>query len=84
LIFVDSLAKSLTSIKSITLSDLDIPEEKSVYDTLPKNEHMRMFGRRFFNLNYKHIVYIIHDDYMNNIDKFILGIKGEQIYLLVL
>lgn len=78
MIIVDRLSESLRSIKSITLSDLDLPEDKSVSDTLSNNEHMKMFGRRFFNLNYKHIVYIIHDDYMNNIDKFILEIKGKQ------
>lgn len=78
----DRLAESLTSIKSITLSDLDLPKYKSVSDTLPNNEHTRMFGRRFFNLNYKHIIYLIHDDYMNNIDKFILEIKDCKVYML--
>lgn len=75
---VDSLAESLkSSIKSIILSDLDLPEGKTVSDTAPDNQYMRMFGRRFCNLDYKHIVYIIHDDYMNNVDRFILEKKGK-------
>lgn len=65
-------------MKSIILSDLDLPGNKTVGDTMPDNKYTTLFGRRFHNLNYKCIIYIIHDDYMNNVDRFILRNNGEK------
>jgi hypothetical protein len=65
-------------MKSIILSDLDLPENKNVANNMSDNEYTTLFGRRFNNLNYKNIIYIIHDDYMNNVDRFILKNNGEK------
>jgi len=74
------LAKSLTSAKSIILSDIDLKEENTTKSIITDgHEYTSMFGRRFHNLNYKNIVYIIHDNYMNNVDRFILEKKGTNI-----
>ncbi|VVC36158.1 Hypothetical protein CINCED_3A000166 [Cinara cedri] len=75
----DSLAKSLVSIKSIMLSDLNLPGHEISND--PDGKYINMFGRRFPNLNYKHIVYIVHDNYMNNVDRFILEKKECKVYI---
>lgn len=79
---VEQLADSLASIKSITLSELDLPEYETNSDTSVNNENIiSMFGRRFCNLNYKYIVYITYDGYMNNVDRFILEKKGKTKYV---
>lgn len=59
------------------LSDLDLPKYNTISDTVLNNDYVNMFGRKFCNINYKHIVYITHDDYMNNVDRFILEKKGK-------
>lgn len=74
------MAKSLTSAKSIILSDIDLKEQNTTKSTVSDDqEYTSMFGRRFHNLNYKNIVYLIHDNYMNNVDRFILEKKGTNI-----
>lgn len=72
------MAEHLSFMKSIILSDLDLPENKTVDDTMADNKYTTLFGRRFYNLKYKNIIYIIHDDYMNNVDRFILKNNGER------
>lgn len=39
---------------------------------------MSLFGRTFCDLNYKYIVYLVYDNYMNNVDRFILQKKGKN------
>lgn len=75
----DSLAQSLMAIKTISLSNLDLPGHQKVNDIVSNNEYSSKFGRRFCNLDYKYIVYITHDNYMNNVDRFILEEKGKKI-----
>lgn len=76
------MAKSFTSAKSIILSDIDLKEQNTTESTVSdSHEYISMFGRRFHDLNYKNIVYIIHDNYMNNVDRFILEKKGTNIRL---
>lgn len=62
------------------VSDIDFKDQNTTSYAL-SNDHecTSIFGRRFHNLNYKHIVYIIHDNYMNNVDRFILEKKGANI-----
>jgi len=77
---LDNLAKSLSSTKSIILSDIDLKEDKTTSCTVSDDhEYTSIFGRRFLNLNYKNIVYITNDNYMNNVDRFILEKKGTNI-----
>ncbi|XP_022174866.1 2-(3-amino-3-carboxypropyl)histidine synthase subunit 2 [Myzus persicae] len=78
----DHLAKSLSSAKSIMVSDIDLKDQNTTSYAL-SNDHecTSIFGRRFHNLNYKHIVYIIHDNYMNNVDRFILEKKECQVHI---
>lgn len=65
-------------MKSITLSDLDLPKHGITSNNLPDDDkYTSKFGRRFRNLDFKYIVYIIHNDYMNNVDRFILNKKGK-------
>lgn len=74
------MAKSLSSTKTIILSDIDLNEHKTTSCTVSDdNEYTSIFGRRFRNLNYKNIVYIVNDNYMNNVDRFILEKKGASI-----
>lgn len=70
-------------MKSIILSHLNLPEIGTINNTnnLPTSDFTSMFGRRFCNLNYKYIVYIIHNNYMNNVDRFILKKKGKNKYI---
>lgn len=78
----DNLAKSLKSAKSIILSDIDLKEHKITSCTVSDDhEYTNIFGRRFRNLNYKYIVYIMYDNYVNNVDRFILEKKESQIYI---
>lgn len=63
-------------MEHVTLSDLDLPNHETTSDTVTDIEYTSIFGRRFRNLEYKHIVYIVHDNYMNNVDRFILEKKG--------
>ncbi|KAF0761178.1 2-3-amino-3-carboxypropyl histidine synthase subunit 2 isoform X1 [Aphis craccivora] len=78
----DNLAKSLSSTKTIILSDIDLNEHKTTSCTVSDdNEYTSIFGRRFRNLNYKNIVYIVNDNYMNNVDRFILEKKECQVYI---
>lgn len=80
IIILDSLAKSLSSTKTIILSDIDLNEHKTTSCTVSDDyEYTSIFGRRFHNLNYKNIVYIVNDNYMNNVDRFILEKKGANI-----
>lgn len=74
------MAESLTSTKSISLSNLNLPEHQTVNDIVSNNEYSSLFGRRFCKLDYKYIVYITHDNYMNNVDRFILEKKGKKSY----
>lgn len=76
-----SLAESLASIKSLTLSDLNLSSCYATGDVKPDGECASLFGRQFRNLNYKYIVYLVHDDYMNNVDRFILEKKDCQVYV---
>lgn len=80
---LDQLAESLASLKSIILSDLNLPEHITTKNTsnISDNEFTNIFGRQFCNLNYKYIVYLIHDNYMNNVDRFILEKKGKNIFI---
>lgn len=71
------MAKSLTPAKSIILSDIDLKEQNTTVSD--GQEYTCIFGRQFPNLNYKNIVYIVHDNYMNNVDRFILEKKGTNI-----
>lgn len=76
------MAKSLAPAKSIILSDLDLKEQNTTSCTVSDGqEYTCIFGRRFPDLNYKNIVYIVHDNYMNNVDRFILEKKGTNIKL---
>jgi len=78
----DHLAKSLAPAKSIVLSDIDLKEQNTTSSTVSDGqEYTCLFGRRYPNLNYKNIVYIVHDNYMNNVDRFILEKKGTNIRL---
>lgn len=76
--FADRLAESLMSIKLLTLSDLNLSTYDTTSDVKPDSECTNLFGRRFRDLNYKYIVYLVHDNYMNNVDRFILEKKGEN------
>ncbi|XP_008187718.1 2-(3-amino-3-carboxypropyl)histidine synthase subunit 2 isoform X1 [Acyrthosiphon pisum] len=78
----DHLAKSLAPAKSIILSDIDLKEQNTTSCTVSDGqEYTCIFGRQFPNLNYKNIVYIVHDNYMNNVDRFILEKKECQVYI---
>lgn len=73
-------------MKSVIVSHLNLPELETInnINNSPTNEFTNMFGRRFCNLNYKYIVYIVHDNYMNNVDRFILEKNGKNKYILIL
>ncbi|XP_050440514.1 2-(3-amino-3-carboxypropyl)histidine synthase subunit 2 [Adelges cooleyi] len=71
----DSLAESLSSINSIIMSNLDLPENENDPNIV------KLFGRQFQNVQYKYIVYITHDDYMNNVNRFILNKRDCEVYL---
>lgn len=74
----DSLAESLKSATAITLSDIDLKEHQTTScTTADDHEYTSIFGRRFYDLNYNRIVYIVHDNYMNNVDRFILEKNGK-------
>lgn len=75
ILILDHLAELLAPVKSVTLSDLDLPKCKTNIDILSAS--ISIFGRQFNKLNYKYIVYLIHDDYMNNVDRFILEKNGK-------
>jgi len=81
LVFIpDNLVKSLAPAKSIILSDIDLKEQNTTNCIASDGqEYICIFGRRFPNLNYKNIVYIVHDNYMNNVDRFILEKNGTNI-----
>ncbi|XP_050521998.1 2-(3-amino-3-carboxypropyl)histidine synthase subunit 2 isoform X2 [Daktulosphaira vitifoliae] len=69
------LVESLASIKSIVISNLDLPHSEENKDVV------KLFGRQFSDCNYKYIIYLTFDNYMNNVNRFILNKQGSEVYL---